>query len=242
MRDDFTGKSGHTCPLLFVNGLVKYVLGIRTQCLKLSTDWSNMSWVQGHDVSNWGSKSDVVSNRILTFDLVSERILTSCQPLSVTSGQKRVRGAINFSSSLLWHANDKKHNERPPLSPQARYTFLCLHRHSLPQLLPFSAQILTLVLLYPPAHFLVCFARDTFFSRSSFCPLSQLHFHYIPSSAPVPFSFLFPPLSLQRRYVLSENSKITRNVNSRISDKRARRNKWASNRGPAERQRRFENQ
>lgn len=84
--------------------------------------------------------------------------------------------------------------------------------------------------------------RDTFFSHSSFCPLSQLHFHYIPSSAPVPFSFLFPPLSLQRRYVLSENSKITRNVNSRISDKRARRNKWASNRGPAERQRRFENQ
>ena len=167
----------------------------------------------------------------------------SCQPLSVTPGQKRVRGAINFSSSLLWHANGKKPttNGQPPhlrrvtrfyvytgihcfsfCLSQLRFSrcFFYTHRHISSSILP----------------------RDTFFSHSSFCPLSQLHFHYIPSSAPVPFSFLFPPLSLQRRYVLSENSKITRNVNSRISDKRARRNKWASNRGPAERQRRFENQ
>ena len=49
----------------------------------------------------------------------------SCQPLSVTPGQKRVRGAINFSSSLLWHANGKKTQRTAnPLTSGALHVFM----------------------------------------------------------------------------------------------------------------------
>ena len=115
-----------------------------------------------------------------------------CHPRTKASS-RRYQFQLFIIMACEWQKNTT--NGQPP-SPQARYTFLCLHRHSLLQLLPFSAQILTLVLLQPPAHFLVYFAKRYVFLSQFLLSLVTATFPLYPLIGSCSFFFSLPaPLS-----------------------------------------------